>query len=239
MIQKLTYIRRIAAQILCLLTLSVPTFSYGQTAPVVVELFSSQGCASCPPVDEFLFELAQQRNIIALGWHVDYWDYIGWKDAFAHPAFTERQKAYAPALKQRMIYTPEFIINGAESLKVGRRAEIAALIQKYAHLAPGADLSVRRVGASYDVMLQNAQSTGRYDVQLVSVSPFDTVEISHGENARRRLDYANSVTGWQDLGRWDGFDLITFQTGVLGPGRYAVLVQHQNNGEIVAAEWLN
>jgi len=239
MIQKLTYIRRIAAQILCLLTLSVPTFSYGQTAPVVVELFSSQGCASCPPVDEFLFELAQQRNIIALGWHVDYWDYIGWKDAFAHPAFTERQKAYAPALKQRMIYTPEFIINGAESLKVGRRAEIAALIQKYAHLAPGADLSVRRVGASYDVMLQNAQSTGRYDVQRVSVSPFDTVEISHGENARRRLDYANSVTGWKNLGRWDGLGQTTYETGVLGPGRYAVLVQHQNNGEIVAAEWLN
>ena len=239
MIQKLTYIRRIAAQILCLLTLSVPTFSYGQTAPVVVELFSSQGCASCPPVDEFLFELAQQRNIIALGWHVDYWDCIGWKDAFAHPAFTERQKAYAPALKQRMIYTPEFIINGAESLKVGRRAEIAALIQKYAHLAPGADLSVRRVGASYDVMLQNAQSTGRYDVQLVSVSPFDTVEISHGENAGRRLDYANSVTGWKNLGRWDGLGQTTYETGVLGPGRYAVLVQHQNNGEIVAAEWLN
>ena len=72
--------RRIAAQMLCLLALSVPTFSYGQTAPVVVELFSSQGCASCPPADEFLLELAQQRNIIALGWHVDYWDYIGWKD---------------------------------------------------------------------------------------------------------------------------------------------------------------
>ena len=239
MIQELTYMRRIAAQILCLLTLSVPTFSYGQNAPVVVELFSSQGCASCPPADQFLLELAQQRNIIALGWHVDYWDYIGWKDAFAHPAFTERQKAYARALKQRMIYTPEFIINGAESLKVGRRAEIAALIQKYAHLAPGADLSVRRVGASYDVMLQNAQSTGRYDVQLVSVSPFDTVEISHGENARRRLDYANSVTGWKNLGRWDGLGQTTYETGVLGPGRYAVLVQHQNNGEIVAAEWLN
>ena len=92
--------RRIAAQILCLLTLSVPTFSYGQNAPVVVELFSSQGCASCPPADQFLLELAQQRNIIALGWHVDYWDYIGWKDAFAHPAFTERQKAYARALNR-------------------------------------------------------------------------------------------------------------------------------------------
>jgi hypothetical protein len=239
MIQEPTYMRRIAAQILCLLTLSVPTLSYGQNAPVVVELFSSQGCSSCPPADQFLLEIAQQRNIIALGWHVDYWDYIGWKDAFAHPAFTERQKAYARALNERMIYTPQFIINGAESPKAGQRAEVAALIQKYAHLAPVVDLSIRRVGASYDVILQNAQSSGGYDVQLVSVSPLETVEISRGENAGRRVDYANSVTGWQDLGRWDGFDLITFQTGVLGPGRYAVLVQHQNNGEIVAAEWLN
>ena len=119
-----TLLRLIASQILCLFMLIVPNFGYGQNAPVVVELFSSQGCASCPPADEFLLELAQQRNIIALGWHVDYWDYIGWKDAFAHPAFTERQKAYARALKQRMIYTPQFIINGAESPKAGRRAEI-------------------------------------------------------------------------------------------------------------------
>ena len=239
MIHELTYMRRIAAQMLCLLALSVPTFSYGQTAPVVVELFSSQGCASCPPADEFLLELAQQRNIIALGWHVDYWDYIGWKDAFAQPAFTERQKAYARALKQRMVYTPQFIINGAESPTAGRRAEIAALIQKYAQRAPEADLSIRRVGASYNVILQNAQSTGGYDVQLVSVSPLETVEISRGENAGRRLEYANSVIGWQNLGRWDGLGPTTFATGVLGPGRYAVLVQHQNNGEIVAAEWLN
>ena len=234
-----TLLRLIASQILCLFMLIIPNFGYGQNAPVVVELFSSQGCASCPPADEFLLELAQQRNIIALGWHVDYWDYIGWKDAFAHPAFTERQKAYARALKQRMVYTPQFIINGAESPKAGRRAEIAALIQKYAQRAPEADLSIRRVGASYNVILQNAQSTGGYDVQLVSVSPLETVEISRGENAGRRLEYANSVIGWQNLGRWDGLGPTTFATGVLGPGRYAVLVQHQNNGEIVAAEWLN
>ena len=80
---------------------------------MVVELFSSQGCSSCPPADEYLVELAQKRDIIALGWHVDYWDYIGWEDVFAHPAFTERQKAYARALNERMIYTPQFIVNGA------------------------------------------------------------------------------------------------------------------------------
>ena len=98
--------RLIAAQFLCLLTLIVPNFSYGQNAPVVVELFSSQGGSSCPPADEYLVELAQKRDIIALGWHVDYWDYIGWEDVFAHLAVTERQKAYARALNERMIYTP-------------------------------------------------------------------------------------------------------------------------------------
>ena len=90
--------------------------------PVVVELFSSQGCSSCPPADEYLVELAQKRDIIALGWHVDYWDYIGWEDVFAHPAFTERQKAYARALNERMIYTPQFIVNGVESSVAGQRA---------------------------------------------------------------------------------------------------------------------
>lgn len=79
-----------------------------------------------------MVELAQQRDIIALGWHVDYWDYIGWADGFAHPAFTERQKAYARALDERMIYTPQFIINGVESSFGGQRAEVASLIQKYA-----------------------------------------------------------------------------------------------------------
>ncbi|MFZ9021391.1 MAG: DUF1223 domain-containing protein [Paracoccaceae bacterium] len=73
MIQEPTLMRLIAAQFLCLLTLIVPNFSYGQNAPVVVELFSSQGCSSCPPADEYLVELAQKRDIIALGWHVDYW----------------------------------------------------------------------------------------------------------------------------------------------------------------------
>ena len=231
--------RLIAAQFLCLLTLIVPNFSYGQNAPVVVELFSSQGCSSCPPADEYLVELAQKRDIIALGWHVDYWDYIGWEDIFAHPAFTERQKAYARALNERMIYTPQFIVNGAESSVAGQRAEVAALIQKYEQLAPGADLSIRRMGTSYEITLQNAYYLGPYDVHLVSVSPLETVEIYRGENAGRRIDYANIVTEWHNLGRWDGLWPTTFETGVLGPGRYAVLVQYEDNGEIIIADWVN
>ena len=79
-------------QILCLFMLIVPNFGYGQNAPVVVELFSSQGCSSCPPADEYLSELAQQRDIIALGWHVDYWDYIGWADALLIPLLPSVKK---------------------------------------------------------------------------------------------------------------------------------------------------
>ncbi len=231
--------RLIVAQIFCVLMLIVPNLSHGQTAPVVVELFSSQGCSSCPPADQYLVELAQQRNIIALGWHVDYWVYIGWEDIFAHPAFTERQKAYARVMNERMIYTPQFIVNGAESSGSGHRAEVAALIQKYAQRAPGADLSIRRMGASYDITLQNAYYSGPYDVHLVSVTPMETVEIYRGENAGRRLDYANIVTEWHSLGRWDGLRPARFETVALGPGRYAVLVQYQDNGEIVVADWVN
>ena len=234
-----TLLRLIASQILCLFMLIVPNFGYGQNAPVVVELFSSQGCSSCPPADEYLVELAQQRDIIALGWHVDYWDYIGWADGFAHPAFTERQKAYARALDERMIYTPQFIINGVESSFGGQRTEVASVIQKYAQLPPGAELSIRRMGSSYEITLQNAYYAGPYDVHLVGVSPLQTVDIHSGENAGRQVDYANIVTEWHNLGLWDGLWPTTFETGVLGPGRYVVLVQYQDNGEIVIADWVN
>ena len=133
----------------CLLSLIVPNFSYGQNAPVVGELISSQGCFYCPPADEYLVELAQQSDIIALGWHVDYWDYIGWKDVFAPSAFTERQKAYARSLNERIIYTSQFIVKWAERSVAGQRTEAAALIQKYAQLTLGADLSNGWMGASH------------------------------------------------------------------------------------------
>ena len=186
-----------------------------------------------------MVELAQQRDIIALGWHVDYWDYIGWADGFDHPAFTERQKAYARALDERMIYTPQFIINGVESSFGGQRAEVASLIQKYAQLLPGAELSIRLMASSYEITLQNAYYSGPYDVHLVGVSPLETVDIHSGENAGRQVDYANIVTEWHNLGLWDGLWPTTFETGVLGPGRYVVLVQYQDNGEIVVADWVN
>ncbi|MBM3613273.1 MAG: DUF1223 domain-containing protein, partial [Alphaproteobacteria bacterium] len=91
-------------------------------APVVVELFTAQGCAACPPADAFLAELATRADVIALALHVDYWDYIGWRDTFAQGAFTERQKAYARAAGSRTIYTPQMVVQGREAMP-GTRAE--------------------------------------------------------------------------------------------------------------------
>ena len=85
-----------------------------QHSPVVIELFTSQGCATCPPADTLLDQLAARPGIIALALHVDYWDYLGWKDAFAQPQFSDRQKAYAKSRRERSVFTPQMIVQGAD-----------------------------------------------------------------------------------------------------------------------------
>lgn len=102
--------RRFTAALALALCFAAPGFA--QRAMVVVELYTSQGCSSCPPADALLHDLAEREDVIALALHVDYWDYIGWKDEFAHPQHAQRQRAYAQKAKRRSIYTPEFIVQG-------------------------------------------------------------------------------------------------------------------------------
>jgi hypothetical protein len=103
------------------------------TEGVVVELYTSQGCASCPPADDFLAELATHEEVIPLALHVDYWDYIGWEDSFAQAAFTERQKMYARAVKSRLIYTPQMVIGGVDRVEGNTPDAVVNLIGQ--HLA--------------------------------------------------------------------------------------------------------
>src|SRR5689334_7353524 len=116
--------------------------------PVVVELFTSQGCNSCPPADAFLGELAARPDVLALSLHVDYWDYIGWKDPFAQRAYTERQRSYSRALNQRFVYTPQMVIDGTLQGVGSETATINKLIEKARKLdAGGPTLSVSGTGA--------------------------------------------------------------------------------------------
>src|SRR6059036_991639 len=93
--------------------------------PVVVELFTSEGCSSCPPADAFLGELAQRPDIVALAFHVDYWDYIGWKDPYASPLTTQRQHDYAAALHLHMVYTPQMVVDGRADVVGSERSDVA------------------------------------------------------------------------------------------------------------------
>ena len=230
--------RLVFASFICLLGALFPAVGASQDQPVVVELFTSQGCSYCPPADAYLNELANQPNVIALAWHVDYWDYIGWKDSFANPAFTERQRAYAHAQKQRMIYTPQLIINGVENMMGKIYDEVSASIRKVTVQKAVMKLSSSRAGAAYTVTLSASHRHGTYDVQLVRVSPINIVKILGGENAGKTVTYVNVVTDLRSLGSWDGQGKVTFKTGDLVRGKYTILVQHQGHGKIVAAAWL-
>ena len=230
--------RLVFASFICLAGALFPAIVSSDDRPVVVELFTSQGCSSCPPVDAYMADLAKQSNVIALAWHVDYWDYIGWKDSFANPAFTERQRAYAHAKKQRMIYTPQLIVNGVDHIIGKNYDEVSGAIHKFTAHKSVIKLSSSRAGTAYAVTLSAGHEYGAFDVQLVRVSPNNTVKILHGENAGKTVSYVNVVMDWRSLGWWDGQVKATFTTGDLVQGKYAILVQDQGHGKIVAAAWL-
>src|SRR4051812_29577801 len=109
--------------------------AHAEERPVVVELFTSQGCNSCPPADAFLGELSRRPDVLALGLHVDYWDYIGWKDPFAQRAHTDRQRSYSRTLNQRFVYTPQMVIDGTLQGVGSETATINKLIDKARKLA--------------------------------------------------------------------------------------------------------
>ncbi len=174
----------------------------------VVELFTSQGCSSCPPADAALAEFAADPDVLALGYHVDYWDYLGWADTLASPDNTARQRAYATTLGSRSVYTPQAVVNGRDHLNGGYKTRIRGLIAD--HEAAGNGLVV-------PVMV--AMSAGRLSVgvgdgikpagadmllTIVYYRDRSEVEIARGENAGRTMVYANAVMAQQTLGMWDG-----------------------------------
>jgi hypothetical protein len=234
-----------------------PGLARAQAAPVVLELYTSQGCSSCPPADALFAELAQRDDVIALALHVDYWDYLGWKDAFARPRHTARQKAYAKAVRSRTIFTPEMIVQGGDRLKGHDAAAILEEIAARRRDAPGAALTVERQGeeiridvappapvpttgtASEAVAVAEASAdiSGPTvaDVHVVRFIPEERVAIEGGENAGQVVTYNNIVTDWQTVGQWDGHSDASFVYPAEEDGPVAVIVQRARMGPILAA----
>ena len=208
-------------------------------SPVVVELYTSQGCSSCPPADALLAELAQAPGVIPLALHVDYWDYIGWKDEFAHPGFTNRQKSYAKAAGERMIYTPQMIVGGVERVVGHEPASVAEAIARMSAMPSPVRLTIRREGGQIVI---RAEADPPLDapamVQLVGYREGVTVDIGHGENAGLAVDYRNIVTSWERLGDWSGQEPLQLTAPVAGDTPFVVIVQRQGPAEILAAATL-
>lgn len=208
-----------------------------QDAPVVVELFTSQGCSSCPPADAFLSLLAPRDDVIALGLHVDYWDYIGWRDVFGSPAFSARQKGYARAAGRRSVYTPQMIVQGAQDVVGNHPMDVTDLIADYRERPRDVTLLLKRVDGEMVRISAEAlrDPGGPLVVQLIRYDPEAHVEIKRGENAGHKLTYSNIVTEWRVVGEWDAQTPYTAEVKARGEKPVVVLIQHKGPGEIEAA----
>jgi hypothetical protein len=224
------------------LWLAIAGQGLGQTAgggPVVVELYTSQGCSSCPPADAVLAGLAARDDVIALALHVDYWDYIGWKDTFADPAYSRRQRAYAQAAGASTVYTPQMIVGGMDHVVGIRAEEVEALIRRYGAGPAPVTLDLARTGGQVQVRARAAAPLANGAVvQLVRYRARERVEIVLGENAGRAIDYANIVTAWTPVADWDGRTDLSLTLEAPGTDSVAVIVQEPGPGPILAAEAL-
>lgn len=173
-------------------------------SPVVVELFTSQGCSSCPPADAYLGELAKRPGLVALAYHVDYWDYIGWKDPFALPQSTERQRRYTAALGNHFLYTPEIVVDGRHDATGSDRAAVGKLIDE-ARAAPKIPVTVEEPQEDhYLVKLPAAEFHGSATVWMAVFDKERQTAIARGENEGRTLREFNVVRELRRLGSWDG-----------------------------------
>jgi hypothetical protein len=180
-----------------------PSSARAEPVKGVVEMFTSQGCSSCPPADAVLAELAGEPGLLALSWHVDYWDYLGWKDTLGLPDATMRQRSYAAQFQSRSVYTPQAVVNGAAGMVGSKEAEVRAALSSVPFPALGVTLA--RQDQRIAITLAEADLRGAETLlELIYFAPRTDVVIERGENAGHTVTYINSVRGLSTLGLWTG-----------------------------------
>ncbi len=206
-----------------------------RTGPsAVIELFTSQGCSSCPPADALLTQLGTRGDVVALAYHVDYWDYIGWEDTFALPGNGQLQRAYAQAWGKGRIYTPQMVINGQRGIAGTYSSEIRALVRS---TTLPLDLQVREFNdGTLTLSMEGSPRHQDAVVWLVTFKGSAEVTIDRGENSGHTMAYSHIVTSRQAIGMWtssDGLDMRIPLEEALGPENdgAAILVQ-EKHGEL-------
>ncbi len=225
---------RLAAFVLTAL-FGAQTVTGAQAGPVVVELFTSQGCSACPPADAALRELAQRPDVVALSLHVDYWDYLGWRDRLALPANTLRQRGYLAELGGRTVFTPQMVIDGRVSVVGSRRSEALDEIALAGARPDAVSVRIARDGPLIRATLTpqteaSAASDSPARILLVVYEHAVTQKIAGGENAGREVTYVNVAREWSTLGVWSGGAAEVVAPAPHDAAGVAILVQRTGEG---------
>ncbi len=215
------------------LALAVPALADPRA---VVELFTSQGCSSCPPADKLLGELAKRDDLLALSLPIDYWDYLGWKDTLASHDFSERQREYAQSRGDGAVYTPQAVVNGTEDLVGSDRGAMESALKQATEkgfavpiaLSSSADAVTVKIGAA------EGSTPNHGTIWLVMYDPSVTVPIGRGENSGRTVTYSNVVRKLRPIAMWKGepmtIDLPRSEMAKAKVDRCAVLLQAEKDG---------
>jgi hypothetical protein len=206
---------------------------------VVVELFTSQGCNSCPPADALLAELAGRPDILALSIHVDYWDYIGWKDPFASPQHSERQRDYVAKLGLRYVYTPQIVVDGRHDVVGSKRRAVLRAIETAVAAKPSVAVTLSDADGGRVQLSEGEAPDSGATVWLVTFDDRHDTPVVRGENRGKTLHNANVVRELVLLGTWAGkakaYPLDFAKARAEGRGGCAVIVQEGAGGPVLGA----
>ncbi len=211
---------------------------------IVLELFTSQGCSSCPPADALLERYTRRDDVIALSLPVDYWDRLGWKDTFAKKEYTARQQGYALARGDGQVYTPQIVVNGLAHAVGSSSSKIDAAINSVKRQIEARQVSLELEQKGDAVMIKVGGVLGNSPVKgnllLAVVQNAGKVAIGRGENEGRQVTYHNVVRSLKPVGTWSGSaETLNIPVGPLQSGEsLAVLLQEGASGQILAAAHL-
>lgn len=240
--------RAVRTGIFCILiAAALPLFSGPTQAAAqpqkVVELFTSQGCSSCPPADRLAERMVKDMpEVLTLVMPVDYWDYLGWKDTLANPMHSERQRAYAARRGDRSVYTPQMVVNGAEHVIGSHEDDVLAAIDRADAFRTEVDFTISDMAVEAHVSGSLPDGAKMATVYFLRVDEEVTVDIEKGENANRTIRYVNVVRTMQPIGMWSGgegtFRMAKSKLDLADDTRCIILIQIEGSdgpGQIIGA----
>jgi len=210
--------------------------------PIVVELFTSQGCSDCPAADRLVTELAKRKDVIALSFPITYWDMLGWKDTYATDSNTQRQKSYARAMNHSGIYTPQMIVDGKIDVVGNQRERVLAALLARANegtAEPYVPVSIGTVSGRVEIAIPAAKTKGKAlgTIWVLRTLAQGAVNVERGENRNHRLTYTNVVRDLQRAGEWSGEAMkidLPLYPNVKHDG-VAVILQARDYGPVLGA----